>query len=121
MRTRAINALAPVLLACGISGALTGLVFNYQRIIWAGSIVLGLGALAVLRQTILHAHRATDAQLAAAEVNGYRKALAHVATGLLDNGTTPTPGPGEPTPADNVVRLRPPNGTAVNRPQRKAQ
>ncbi|UIX33580.1 hypothetical protein [Streptomyces sp. GQFP] len=121
MRNRAADVLAPLLLAGGISGASLGLILNKKRLVWTGSLVMALGALETVRRTILQAHQASDDQLATAENTGYRRALADVASGRLDEGTMPTPGPGATSTSDNVIHLRrPPEGGGADR-ERKAQ
>lgn len=120
MRNRA-DALAPLLLTGGITGASLGLVLNKQRFIWTGSLVMALGALSTVHRTIQQARQASDDQLASAENTGYRRALADVASGRLDDGTMPTPGPGTASASDNVIHLRrPPEGGGADR-ERKAQ
>ncbi|MET7450648.1 hypothetical protein ABZT03_01905 [Streptomyces sp. NPDC005574] len=116
MRNRA-DTVAPLLLSVGITGASLGLALNKRRLVWAGSLVMALGALATVRRTILHAHQASDDQLATAENTGYRRALADVASGRFDGDTPPSRGAA--STKDNVIHLRPPEGGSQR--ERKAQ
>ncbi|MFF5142561.1 hypothetical protein ACFY6U_23000 [Streptomyces sp. NPDC013157] len=112
MRNRA-EVLAPLLLASGISGVLLGLARNNQRLTWAGSGVLALGALATVHRTA-KAHQDTNDRLAAAEAKGYRQALRDVGAGLFNDG------PKEASTKDNVIQMRPPHDGGAER-ERKAQ
>ncbi|MFF4118999.1 hypothetical protein ACFY0P_36900 [Streptomyces sp. NPDC001714] len=113
MRNRAADVLAPLTLASGISGVLLGLVRKNQRLTWAGSAVVTIGAVAAVHHTV-KTQQATNARLAAAEVKGYRQALRDVGAGLFNDGNR------EACTKDNVIHMRPPNDGGAER-ERKAQ
>jgi hypothetical protein len=123
MKRRCMAVLSFVLLAGGISGGVYGTLLAHNRIAHCGIFLTMVGLALVIVCTIRGTQLATADMLATADINGYRRALQHVAAGLLDQYAAPRPDPG--TPASNldtnVISLHPPRRTEEDDYERMAQ
>ncbi|WHM36284.1 hypothetical protein [Streptomyces sp. BPTC-684] len=110
MTSRFTPVLALALLGAGIVTGVLGLLGNSDDQTAYG-IFLAVTALPlIITRTLRNTLRIGAHQLAAADNAGYRRALDHVARGLLDQHTSPPRGghPAEPEQATgNVITLRP--------------
>lgn len=110
-----------VLLGAGIAMGTIGLLGDNDDV-WRCGLFLTVTAMPLLViRAVREAQRVTADQLAQADQAGYRRALDHVARGLLDQYTAP-PTPGTRVPAAEqatgvVIPLRP---TVYTRQERKA-
>jgi hypothetical protein len=110
------------LIAGGIGGGILGTLLGNDNVAWCGLFLSAVGLPLVIVRAIREALMATADQLAQADINGYRRALRHVAAGLLDQDAAPSPEPGAPVSnlATNVISLHPPH-RAADVYERKAQ
>lgn len=111
MFSRYLPATSLALTSAGIAAGTLGMLRDHDDMMRAGIFLAVLAIPLIVIRTIRQAHEVSAAQLAEAENTGYRRALDHVARGLLDQNTAPCPSPGaregvEPA-AGNVIRIRP--------------
>ncbi|MGW7514819.1 hypothetical protein ACWGJ2_04425 [Streptomyces sp. NPDC054796] len=122
MTRRYMPALSLALLAAGVTTGLLGILGNNTDVSGAGLFLTLVAVPLVIARIIRGAQTVTADQLAEADRAGYQRALDHVARGLLDQHTAPTPG-GRVTPeqtAGNVIHIYP-YPPATYREERKAQ
>ncbi|WP_329148756.1 hypothetical protein OIU91_21180 [Streptomyces sp. NBC_01456] len=121
MISRLLPGLTLALLGAGIVMGASGLLSGNNDTMRRGIFLTLIGMPPLIAHTVHNAHRVTAEQLAEADNAGYRRALDHVARGLLDQHAAP-PNGGHPTETEqatgNVITLRP---NANDRPERKAQ
>ncbi|MFF9262034.1 hypothetical protein [Streptomyces longwoodensis] len=110
-----------VLLVIGTVGGAAGMITGHEDAGWIGLALTALALPVTIGLSVRAAQQASEAQLAEADNAGYRRALDHVARGLLNAPVAPTPGHPEDRAeqaADNVTALRP---HAAHPIERKAQ
>jgi hypothetical protein len=109
--SRLLPALTLALLGAGIVIGAFGLLGGNDSLMRRGIFLTLIGMPPLIAHTVHNAHRVTADQLAEADNAGYRRALDHVARGLLDQHTAPPPRGGDyATPehtADNVIHICP--------------
>ncbi|KAA6215546.1 hypothetical protein CP973_00155 [Streptomyces albofaciens JCM 4342] len=114
-------ATAPALLAIGLALGVVGLLVDNDDAWQVGLFIVITAVPLLITRAVRDSQRVTADQLAEADNAGYRRALEHVARGLLDQHTAPPKG-GRPCHveqvAGNVITLRPHH---TDRPERKAQ
>lgn len=122
MNSRYMPALALFLLGTGLAAGILGLLDNNDDVLWCGIFLTVTSMPLLILRTLNNAHHVSADQLAEAENTGYRRALDHVARGLLDQHTAPNPHGGDRADAEqatgNVVHIRP---LPYDRQERKAQ
>ncbi|MGI5450548.1 hypothetical protein ACQEVM_38385 [Streptomyces sp. CA-243310] len=111
MFSRYLPATSLALFSVGIAAGILGMLRNHDNLMRTAIFLVLLAMPLIVVRTIRQAHEVSAEQLADAENTGYRRALDHVARGLLDQDTAPCPSPGvrkgvEPA-AGNVIRIRP--------------
>ncbi|MEU8990001.1 hypothetical protein AB0C98_26820 [Streptomyces sp. NPDC048558] len=114
-----VTAYAP--LGTGLTTGVIGLLARSDTLIASGILLTLAGLPPLIIRTLRNSHRATAEQLTEADHAGYHRALDHVARGLLDAPTPPTPGhraDRAEQDAGNVITLRP---NDVRPAERKAQ
>ncbi|MEV4036405.1 hypothetical protein [Streptomyces umbrinus] len=111
MTTRITPVFALFLIGTGVATGVIGLLGTNDEVTVSGLLMTLTGLPMLIVTTIQNSHRVADYQLAEADTAGYRRALDHVARGLLDQHTAPHPSGGEYATvehaAGNVIQLRP--------------
>jgi hypothetical protein len=100
-----------VLLVIGTVGGAAGMITGHEDAGWVGLALAALATPVSIGLSVREAQQAAEAQLADAYNAGYRRALDHVARGLLSTPVAPTPGHPEDRAeqaTNNVIALRPP-------------
>ncbi|WP_282792055.1 hypothetical protein [Streptomyces sp. CC224B] len=115
-------AFAVALLALGLSAGIYGILSDHDNTAMCGALTVLTAVPLLIVHTVHNAQRLNAHQLAEAENAGYRRALDHVARGLLDQHTAPPnggqpAGDGDEQAPGNVVTLRP----HTSHSKRKAQ
>jgi hypothetical protein len=113
-------ATAPLLLAFGLAAGVAGLLGDNDDLWQTGLFVVLTAVPLLITRAVRDSQRLTAQQLAEADNAGYRRALEHVARGLLDAPAPPTPRRRQVREqvAGNVITLRPHHCPQV---ERKAQ
>ncbi|MGY4990935.1 hypothetical protein [Streptomyces nigrescens] len=111
MISRLLPGLTLALLGAGIVMGAFGLLGGNDGTMRRGIFLTLIGMPPLIAHTVHNAHRVTADQLAEADNAGYRRALDHVARGLLDQHTAPPPRGGDHAPAEytagNVIHICP--------------
>ncbi|MWA12596.1 hypothetical protein [Streptomyces sp. BA2] len=111
MNSRYMPALALILLGTGLAAGVLGLVGDNIDVFRCGIFVTVCSLPLLILRTLRESQHVSAHQLAEADKAGYRRALDHVARGLLDNHTAPTPQGGDRATveqvAGNVFHIRP--------------
>ncbi|MCX4824213.1 hypothetical protein OG883_31025 [Streptomyces sp. NBC_01142] len=104
----------------GLAAGVLGLLCNNDDLWRVGLFVVITATPLIIIRTVHTSQHATAHQLAEADNAGYRRALEHVARGLLDAPAGPTPGKRNRAEqaAGNVIPLRPQH---LRQAERKAQ
>lgn len=111
MNSRYMPALALILLGTGLAAGVLGLLGENIDVFRCGIFVTVTSLPLLILRTLRDSQYVSAYQLAEADNAGYRRALDHVARGLLDQHTSPTPRGGDRATAEqvagNVIHIRP--------------